>query len=473
MNLVILMSDEHNRNVLGCYGHPFVQTPNLDRLAAQGTMFSDAYCNSPICVPSRASFATGRYVHQTGHWDNAHPYCGTPLSWHHAVRDAGFDSVSIGKLHFRGGDDNGFSEEILPLHVLNGIGDLKGLVRRPLPDKKGAEAMARDAGRGESGYCRYDKAIRDSAVSWIRQNRATGRPFVLFVSFVMPHFPLVAPAEFYDLYEHLPLAALREGLDAPPPDHPALRETRRYMGYDQHFDDTRRAIGLRAYFGMVSAIDAFAGEILDELDRDGAQDTAVIYTSDHGEGLGNHGFWGKSTMYEDSVTVPLILRGPGVSAGHRCATPVSLIDIFPTVLDATGADGPDDLPGRSLFELARGADEPDRSVFSEYHAAGAPTGVFMLRRGRMKLIEYAGMVPQLFDLKADPGEMNDLASDPAHAAALDELRREMRRICDPEAVNQQVFRDQQRKIEEHGGVETVLRGIDIPHTPAPETTTSR
>ena len=157
-NIVILMSDEHNRDCAGCYGHPLVRTPNIDRLAARGTRFTDAYCNSPICVPSRASFATGRHVHRTGHWDNAFPYAGAPDSWHHAVRAAGGDAVSVGKLHFRGGDDDGFTEEILPLHVVDGLGDLKGMLRRPLPDKAGADAMARDAGRGESEYYRYDRA---------------------------------------------------------------------------------------------------------------------------------------------------------------------------------------------------------------------------------------------------------------------------------------------------------------------------
>ena len=133
-NLLFIMSDEHNRRVLGCHGHPMIRTPNLDRLAARGVRFTDAYCNSPICVPSRASFATGRWVHQVRFWDNAIPYDGSIPSWGHRLQQAGHHATSIGKLHFRSADDrNGFDEEIMPLHVVDGVGDLLGLLRDDLP----------------------------------------------------------------------------------------------------------------------------------------------------------------------------------------------------------------------------------------------------------------------------------------------------------------------------------------------------
>ncbi len=467
-NLVLIMSDEHNRACAGCYGHPFVRTPNLDRLARQGTRFTDAYCNSPICVPSRAAFATGQYVHRTGHWDNAFPYTGTPESWHHRLRDAGGEVVSIGKLHFRGGDDNGFSEEILPLHVVDGVGDLKGLLRRPMAAKKGNEQMAKGAGRGDSEYSRYDRAICDAVKDWLRARQADGTPFALFVSFVMPHFPLVAPGPFYDLYEDMDLATLRHGLDAPAPDHPALAQLRGYMAYDDHFDDERRAVALRAYYGMVSAIDAMVGEILEVLEETGqGGDTFVAYTSDHGDNLGNRGLWGKSVMYEDSAGVPVILRGPGVPEGHVCRTPVSLMDMHPTALDLWGLPPDAALPGASLVQLANAPDAPERPVFAEYHAAGAPTGMFMYREGRFKLVEYPGERPQLFDLAEDPGERRDLAADPSAQDALARLRAGLARICDIEEVPARASADQAEAIARHGGREAILRGVDIPHTPAP------
>ena len=136
-NLLILMSDEHNPKVMGCAGHPIVKTPNIDALAARGTMFSSAYTTCPVCVPARAAFATGKYVHQIGFWDNADAYDGSVPSWHHRLRERGHRVVSIGKLHFRGhdGDDNGFSEEIIPMNIVEGKGDLMGLVRQDLPER--------------------------------------------------------------------------------------------------------------------------------------------------------------------------------------------------------------------------------------------------------------------------------------------------------------------------------------------------
>jgi len=151
-NLLILMSDEHNPKIMGCAGNPIVATPNLDRLAARGTRFTSAYTTCPICVPARAAFAVGKYVHQIGYWDNADAYEGAIPSWHHVLRSQGHQVVSIGKLHFRGaaGDDHGFSDEIVPMHVVDAIGDVKGLVRERIPTRRGGDKMAKLAGPGES-----------------------------------------------------------------------------------------------------------------------------------------------------------------------------------------------------------------------------------------------------------------------------------------------------------------------------------
>ena len=142
-NLLILMSDEHNPKVLGAAGDPIVHTPHLDALAAAGTRYTAAYTTCPICVPARASFATGKYVHQVGFWDNADAYDGSVPSWHHRLRAQGHDVVSIGKLHFRGapGDDHGFTQEILPMHIVDAVGDVKGLVRDNIPMRKGGDKI--------------------------------------------------------------------------------------------------------------------------------------------------------------------------------------------------------------------------------------------------------------------------------------------------------------------------------------------
>lgn len=469
-NLLFILSDEHNRKISGCYGHPFVKTPNIDRLAASGTTFSNAYCNSPICVPSRASLATGRYVHQTGCWDNATPYTGAPKSWHAALREQDVDVVSIGKLHFRGGDDYGFTEELAPLHVVGGKGDLKGLFRKELPPKSGTADLAAEAGVGNSSYSLYDAKISKIAKDWLklRANSDQSKPFVLFVSFVMPHFPLVAPEACYNLYRQYGLEDLTDGLNAPTPDHPTLNRMLDYFNYDMHFDDERKAIALRAYFGMVTRLDQLIGDVLDCLDDSGLGDTTrVLYTSDHGDSLGNRGMWGKSVMYEDSLGVPMILAGSGVPKGKTVKTPVSLVDVAPTAAHATDTDlSSEHYAGQSLVELADAADF-ERPVFAEYHASGSDTGQFMVRKGRWKYVAYVGTVPQLFDLKEDPDELVDLASDQEYARPLARLDAELRKICDPEAVNALAFTDQLAVIEANGGKDGIAASADIPFTPAP------
>lgn len=469
-NVLFILSDEHQRDILGCYGDPLVKTPNLDALAARGTRFTNAYTPCPICVPARAALATGRHVHETGHWDNAHPYHGEVPSWHHRLRESGRNCTLIGKLHFRSADDdNGFSEEILPLHVLDGLGDLLGMVRSPPAPRGNMPALAREAGPGESSYTRYDRSIADAACEWLQRQAAakSDKPWVLFVSFVLPHFPLIAPEEFYKLYplDQVPLPKITEA-----PDHPVLQAMRQCMNYADYFDEatTRRAIA--AYYGMVSFLDHNIGRVLEALEETGlAANTSVIYTSDHGDNLGERDLWGKSVMYEESVAVPLIVTGQGVPEGAVCDTPVTLLDIHPTVLEATGTpphDDDADVVGHSLYAIAKG-ERPERAILSEYHAAGSITGTFMLRHGKWKYVHFVGYRPQLFDLEADPGETRDLATDPAHAAALAECERELRRICDPEAVSQRAFADQARRIAAHGGIEKVMARGDFGYTPAP------
>jgi choline-sulfatase len=468
------MSDEHSRRVLGAYGNPVVSSPNLDALASGGALFEHAYCNCPICVPSRASFATGHYVHRIGYWDNAFPYRGTPPSWGHRLHDTGHRCDSIGKLHYRDSDDpNGFDNEILPLHVLNGEGDVQGMLRRPPPLRASTRQLAGDAGPGESTYLRYDRDIRDQAIAWL--TKAAGakpeKPWCLFVSFVCPHFPLVAPPEFFNLYDlaKVPLPGLRAPADFP--DHPVLRKLREVQNYEDHFRDEKHVrIAIAAYYGMVSFLDDNVGRVLKALRETGlSEETLVIYTSDHGDNLGTRTFWGKSNMYEEAVGVPLILNGPGIPAGRRVRTPVSLVDAYPTIIEAVGEPPTPyehGLPGTSLRFLLENEDA-DRSVFSEYHAVGSLTGMFMVRFGRYKYVHYEGYRPQLFDLENDPRETRDLALEPGHEAITAEGEKRLRAICDPTEVSERAFRDQERRIAELGGAKAVLTRGSYPYTPAP------
>lgn len=458
---------------MGCAGHPAVKTPNLDALAADGTRFANAYSPSPICVPARACLATGRSVHETGYWDNATPYDGSIRSWAHRLRDEGHHVCAIGKLHYRGSEDDvGFSETIDNLHVHEGFGDLFGLVRKSAPERDGAQNYARHIGPQESSYTRYDRKIAVRAEQWLRERAAApeGKPWLLFVGFVMPHFPLQAPPNYYAMYDEAEIPMPRLSAPDERARHPFLRAMTEVLPYDKYFTEEARRTAIQSYLGMVSLLDHHIGRLRTALDEAGLGDsTRVIYASDHGELLGNHGMWGKMCFFEESVGVPLIVSGAGVDKGRVEDSPVTLLDMYPTFLEALGVT-PDDqevhLSGRSLFETLR-QPQPERLILSEYHAAGAATGGFMVRKGRWKYIHYVGMPPQLFDLWSDPHEAVDLGDSPQHEEIRSALEAELQQRLDPDAVSKRAFTDQEEKIALHGGRDEILKRGDFGHSPPP------
>ena len=472
-NVLVIMSDEHNPRVLGCAGHPVIHTPNLDALAARGTMFRSAYTTSPVCVPARAGFACGKYIHQIGFWDNADAYDGSIPSWHHLLRERGHRVASIGKLHFHlTGEDHGFTEEQIPMHIYQGKGDLLGLIREDMPRRGNAKKMIAMAGPGESPYTFYDKEICSLAQVWLREQgvKQADEPWALFVSFVAPHFPLTAPPEHYYRYWNQALPMPRLYAREERPRHPYLEDYRNSFCYDDFFEteeDVRKA--LSGYFGLVSYLDENIGKILTALEDTGlASDTAVMYTSDHGDNLGARGLWGKSTMYEQIAGVPWILAGPDVPAGRRIETPVSHVDALPTILELAGERAPAGYPGYSLLDIARGA-QPRRTVLSEYHGMGSATGAFAIRMGKWKYVHYVGYPPQLFDLGGDPDEIHDLGADAGHAATLEACRLKLFALLDPVEVDRRAKARQALLLAENGGRDAVIRRGDFGFTPAPGT----
>lgn len=470
-NVLVLMSDEHTRSVLGAYGNPLAQTPTLDRLAADGVRFSDAYTPSPICIPARASFATGLPVFEHRCWSSAEPYYGQQPSWMGRLRARGHRVVSIGKLHYRSArDDTGFSESMLPMYLANdGRGWPQGLLRKPMAEFPESVEMAALLGPGETSYTRYDREITAAAIEWLeRQAPRETRPWALFVSFVSPHFPLSAPQACYELYRDV---GLPPPYDRDPPahaNHPVEAQMREFWDYAEHFSAESEVEGLRNYYGLCRFLDDNLRQVLAALDRSGQRDdTLIIYTSDHGDLIGNHGIWGKSFMYEDSVGIPLLVSGPGIAPGIN-PTPVTLADLAATIECAVGADparANAAWRGRPLQEFIT-RPEPERPVIAEYHDGGSPCGVFMLRCGRWKLVYYAeGHPPQLFDVENDPRELRDRAGDPDCAAVCADLESRLGSILDPEAVNRQAFDDQAAMIERLGGLDAIRASPSFNHTP--------
>ncbi len=465
-NILLIMSDQHNPKIAGYAGNAVVSTPHLDRLAGGGTSFSNAYCTSPICVPARASIATGRYVHEIDAWDNAAPYVGDQPSWGHHLSRAGYRVTTIGKLHYRdSADDTGFPDQRLAMQIA-GRGDLRGIAQRPqggVPTVPGFNAIL-DAGPGETDYTRYDRSVTGAAVRFL-EDEIDRQPWALMVSFVAPHFPLIAPHEFFDLYSGLDLELPSDVLGAW--DHPAVHVFRKSFGIARKFSADERRRALRAYLGLCSFMDANVGEVLAALNLSGhADDTLVIYTSDHGESAGAHGLWFKHLMNEESVRVPLLLAGPGV-AHDVIDTPVSHIDLVPTLLAAAQIEPSDSevSSGISLLDH-RALETSDRAVFAEYHANGSVAASFMLRYGRYKYIEYIGERPQLFDVVVDPAEMFDLSRHPDLIGVVADCAERLRRICDPVAVDARAKLDQARRVQEVGGVDAAADHT-VAYTPVP------
>ena len=471
-NTLFIFSDEHNRDITGCYGNSIIQTPNLDRLAANGTQFTSAYTNCPICVPARASLATGQYIHQLRAWDNAHPYVGEPRSFGHRLMQQDHHVSAIGKLHYRDvADDTGWSEEIDTLHVLGGTGNISGSIRTNMRARSTAKKLAEDAGPGDSSYLRYDTSTTKHALKWLRDEapKHTDKPWTLFLGYVLPHFPLVAPPEYFAMYPDLPPPRMANPSEWP--DHPVIQELIRVQAYNQYFDDERTRVARQAYFGMISYLDYCIGQVLEALDTSGlGANTRIVYTSDHGDNIGHRGLWGKSNMYEESAAIPMIISGADIPKGHVVDAPVSLVDCYPTLLEGAGVALTDSeqetLPGTSLLRIANN-EIPARTVLSEYHASGSSTGMFMIRNGKWKYVHYVGERPQLFDLAADPHETTDHGTSTAHVEVLAECEAKLRGAVDPDAVNAQAFADQAALIELNGGREAVLGRGDIGYTPAP------
>jgi choline-sulfatase len=343
-----------------------------------------------------------------------------------------------------------------------------------MPPRADGKKLAGLAGPGESEYTWYDREIAARAQIWLREEapKYRDRPWVLFVSFVAPHFPLTAPPHwYYKYFSRAPMPKLYAPQERAP--HPAARDQRENTGYDKHFADERAVQRARAgYFGLVSSLDENIGHVLDTLEDAGlAATTRVLYTSDHGDNLGARGLWGKQVLYEEAAKVPLLFAGPDVPAGAVRATPVSHVDAYPTILQCVGADAPehyDGQPGVSLFRLAAG-ETPERAILSEYHASSSRAGEYMIRYGKWKYIYYVHYPeqPQLFDLEADPEELRDLGTEAAYAAVRKELHGRLRAILDPEEVDRRAKRRQAEIVTANGGREAVIARGSFAYSPPP------
>ena len=273
------------------------------------------------------------------------------------------------------------------MHVVDGIGDVLGCVREPLPKRWKALSMAEKIGPGETNYNIYDRQVANETVDWLATNANQERPWVLFVSMVAPHFPLIAPKEFYDLYDHLNLMPTKPRENPEHPWHQAMRECQ----IMDNFTPEKTRVALASYYGLVTCVDDLMGKSLHVVDQENLSDnTQIFYLSDHGDNIGERDFL--KSNFTKGLLECLHHQRPKYTGRKVCKTPVSLIDIHPTILQTAGVDL-GTKPGASLIEIANADDDPERLVFSEYHAMGSATGAFMLRKGHWKFIYYVSMQP--------------------------------------------------------------------------------
>lgn len=434
-NLVFIFSDQHTQGVAGCYGDPIAQTPALDRLAARGVVFDNAYTPAPLCTPARMAMLAGRYCHRIGCWTNSDALASDIPTHAHALGAAGYRPTLIGRLHAIGPDQlHGYVEREVGDHSTNWIGghahSLGVLDRTNDPFRVSIER----SGPGQSSYEVKDRDVTAATLAWLdeladRRRRGDDAPFALTVGLILPHQPYVCSPEDYALYAGK-IGPPRLAAPGGNSEHPWLRTWREFTESTALPDEW--VIRARtAYYGLVTAMDRMIGQIMDRLEAHGLdRDTLVVYASDHGDQLGERGLWWKQTFYDHSVKVPLVMSWPGrLPDGERRAQVVSLIDLSATMLDALGAPALPHAEGRSFLGIARDRAAPwIDETFSEYCSDGMarwtpdePVQQRMIRRGRFKLVHYQGYRPQLFDLEADPDEEDDLAEEPRYEAVREAL----------------------------------------------------
>ena len=447
-NILVIMSDEHSPFVTGCYGNTQVRTPHLDALARDSSVFDRAYCNSPICVPSRMSFLTGKYTHKIGVWDLDSRLPAQFETYAARMSRLGYETALCGRMHITGSDRlRGFDKRLVDDRE-------EWLTSIVVPDRgpesrRWSNSHVSECGPGMGENQIYDRIVAETAVEYLKEkaNEKSGKPWLLTVGFMSPHFPLIAPREFYDLYDPalMPLPDLHgETFET---QHPVIRQLRYFFRTETDLPESLVREALTCYYALVSYTDFLVGMILEAVDQSPLKDnTVVIYVSDHGEMAGQHGLWQKNCFYEPSVRIPMMVRIPGMSGGKRIADNVSLVDFAPTFLELAGLPpGESDGDGQSIMNLIRGSREPERIVFSEYHAQGMLNAGYMILKGDWKFNYYVGERPQLFNIVEDPHEICDLASHPDFAGIVADLKNELYRIVNPEEVNRLAHLDQERR----------------------------
>ncbi len=456
-NILLVMADQLTAFALPCYGHPVVKAPHIGRLANEGVLFENAYCNSPLCAPSRYSMLSGRLPSRIGAYDNASELPASALTIAHGLRAQGYRTCLCGKMHFVGPDQlHGFEERLTT--------DIYPVDFGWTPDWDRPEERidwwyhnmqsVRQAGIAEAtNQLDFDDEVNFQAIRFLQDHARSDdpRPFFLTVSFTHPHDPYAIREAYWNRYRDDEIAPPRIGPLSEDRMDPHSRRLVRVSAMDEAAItevEVRRA--RRAYYGAISYVDDAVGGLIETLHRLGlADDTIVIFTADHGDMLGERGLWYKMHFFEWAVRVPLIFRAPGRFAPRRTASIASLLDLLPTLLDLgrpeVGGTAAIEHDGASLLPLLQGGALPERPVLGEYLAEGALAPIFMIRRGVHKFIWSEPDPPLLFDLARDPDELENIAPLPERAATVAEFEAEVHWLWNPRRLRAKILKSQRTR----------------------------
>jgi choline-sulfatase len=457
LNFLIVVADQLSPRALPPYGNRIVKAPNIENLAESGVVFDHAYCSSPLCAPSRASFMTGQLPSRIGVYDNGAEFAASVPTIAHRMRAAGYRTCLAGKMHFIGPDQlHGFEQRLTPDIYPAGMHWIPDW-EAPLSDR--LEWYHDMSSVFEAGVVEatlqidYDEEVAFRSVRAIYDLARAGdeRPFFMVASFSQPHDPWEVLAEHWNRYD---------GVDIDMPVVPWMSDDRldahslriREMcgALSLHVPDDVVMNARRAHYASISYVDDKVGQLLEALDAVGLRDdTVVIFMADHGEMLGERGLWYKMSFFEPSVTVPFIVSAPGRFVPRRVTSNVSLLDLTPTLIDLAPGLAPHDFnsfDGISLLPLLDGdAAGGNGVVTGEYLAEGAVAPVVMMRRDKLKFISSPSDPDQLFDLETDPKELNNLATASTHTREVAEFREEVTRRWNLPALHAEVLSSQRRR----------------------------
>jgi choline-sulfatase len=453
-NILMLMADQLAASALPFLGVGPAKAPRLAQLAAQGVLFRSAYCNSPLCAPSRFSMLSGQLPSRIGAYDNACELSATTPTVAHYLRAGGYHTILSGKMHFVGPDQlHGFEERLTTDIYPADFGwtpDWTRFEQRPTWYHS-MDSVLTAGPTIRSNQLDFDEEVvfttRRKLFDLARRPDGDERPFFLVASLTHPHDPFAIPHRYWDLYEDVEIVGPRVTIPLEAQDPHSLR-LRHVCGNDlDPVTDAQVLAARRAYYGAISFVDEQVGTILDALAESGmADDTIIILCTDHGEMLGERGLWYKMNFFEGASRIPLIISAPGRFAPRSIDTSVSLVDLTPTLLDLAGLDCADTIPldGNSLLpHLSDGAGHDE--VIGEYLGEGAIAPIVMIRRNRWKFIHSPSDPDQLFDLSVDPDELSNRASDPAHADVVAAFCREVATRWDLGAIEADVLASQHRR----------------------------